>query len=136
MSKGSTSYTDKKKAAFLTAFRYEGHTTHGNISKSVKAAGVTRDCHYKWLKNDPQYKSDFEDAQEEIIEHLESKARERAAEKSDLLLIFLLKSLKPKVYGDRKEVTHKGKIDVDAKREAIFKKILAIAKPEAEETVN
>ena len=85
-----------KKAAFLEAFR-----TTGNVSGSARAAGMHRRTHYDWLEADAEYAVEFRDAKEDAIEHLEGVARERAVNGSDVLMIFLLKSLRPEVYRER-----------------------------------
>ena len=88
-----------KKAAFLAAYK-----TCGNISEASRACEIDRSCHYDWLR-DPEYAEAFEFAKDEATDDLERVARERAKKGSDLLLIFLLKSLRPKVYRERFEHT-------------------------------
>jgi molybdenum-dependent DNA-binding transcriptional regulator ModE len=63
----------RKKAAFLAAFAITG-----NISTASRAAGISRDAHYDWIRNDPDYKKRFDAAQEEAVEQLEAEARRRA----------------------------------------------------------
>lgn len=82
----------------------------GNLTQAAKEADVSRRTHYKWLETDPQYVLQFADAQEAAIDVLEAEARRRAIggaapEKgkvrgSDLLMIFLLKGLRPWKYRD------------------------------------
>ena len=91
-----------KKRAFLAAFQITG-----NVKRSAQAAEVSRRTHYDWISNDPQYAIAFVDAKEDAIEHLEGVARDRATEGSDVLLIFLLKSLRPDVYRERVKHDHK-----------------------------
>lgn len=107
-----------KKEAFLTAF-----AQCGSITKSAKAAGCCRQCHYRWMEEDPEYPRRFSDAAEEATEALEDEARRRAVEGverkrynkdgdliseetvySDTLLIFLLNGLKPEKYKQRADV--------------------------------
>ena len=96
-----------KKNALLIAFGESG-----NLTEACKIASVGRRTHYDWLANDPEYVLQFADAQESAADYLEKVARDRAtggqdAEEmkgktrgSDLLLIFLLKGLRPWKYRD------------------------------------
>ena len=89
-----------KKGAFLAAYR-----ECGNISGAAKACGMDRSRHYAWLKN-TEYAEAFIHARDDAIDELEEVARARAKKGSDLLLIFLLKHLRPEVYHDK--VIHTG----------------------------
>ena len=85
-----------KKAAFLAAYM-----TTATVAGAARAAGINRETHYAWLKDDADYAAAFADAREAAIEHLEDVARRRAVEGSDTLLIFLLKAARPSVYRER-----------------------------------
>jgi hypothetical protein len=85
-----------KKKAFLAAFAQQG-----NVKGACEAAGIARCTHYAWLESDPDYKRAFNDAKEDAADALEAEARRRAFAGSDLLLIFLLKGLRPEKYRDR-----------------------------------
>ncbi len=109
--------TEDSRAAFLAAY---GEL--GNIKQAAKKAGISRDTHYAWLKDDPDYAKTFELAREEAVETLEAEARRRAVEGvnrpvyqggeqvgtvrdySDTLLIFLLKGAAPSKYRDTARV--------------------------------
>jgi hypothetical protein len=73
----------------------------GRIDLATEAAGVARGCHYAWLKEHPDYAAEFQQIRTEAIDSLEEVAFARAKDSSDRLLEFLLKGLKPEVYGDR-----------------------------------
>ena len=107
-----------KKRAFLAAFRETG-----NVRLACETAGVGRSSHYRWLGEDPDYRGAFELAEEDAADILEAEARRRAVEGvekpvgwhkgepggyvreySDVLLIFLLKGLRPERYRERYEV--------------------------------
>ncbi len=100
---------------FLAAFRETG-----NVRLACKAAGVGRSSHYRWLEKDPAYREAFDQAKEDATDVLEAEAHRRAVEGveeqvgwyrgvaggtvrrySDVLLIFLLKSLRPERYRER-----------------------------------
>lgn len=124
---------DARKAAFLAAFRLTG-----NVTASAEAAEVSRRTPYGWLNADPAFKADFEDAEQEAIDHLEKEARRRAEEGvvdyvvsqgklvyiedpdtgesrplvkrvySDTLMVLLLKAHRPEKYRERQSVEHSG----------------------------
>jgi hypothetical protein len=103
-----------KKRAFLVAY-----SEVGNISQAAEIAGVSRQTHYDWLKDDPEYPALFRHAEKQACDRLEQEARRRAVEGvkkpvfhggkqvgvvqeySDTLLIFLMKGAMPHKYKDR-----------------------------------
>ena len=108
-----------KKRGFLAAFRETG-----NVRLACEAAEVGRSSHYRWLDEDPEYREGFGLAKEDAADILEAEAKRRAVEGveeptgwykgvpggyvrrySDVLLIFLLKGLRPEVYRERMEVS-------------------------------
>ena len=96
----------RKKSAFLAAF-----CECGNVSKSTKAAKINRTTHYQWLKDDPEYAAAFSEAEQIAVAELEDEARKRAMKGSDLLMIFLLKHLKPERYRERLETKVSGTVE-------------------------
>ena len=106
------------KRAFLAAFRETG-----NVCLACQAAGVGRSSHYRWLEQDPEYREAFDQAKEDATDVLEAEAHRRAVEGveepvgwdkgvaggtvrrySDVLLMFLLKGLRPERYRERVDV--------------------------------
>ena len=104
-----------RQKALLTAFRETG-----NVRLACKAVSVGRSSHYRWLEKDAEYHSAFNLAKEDATDVLEAEAHRRAVEGweeavgwykgeaggtvrkySDVLLIFLLKSLRPEKYRER-----------------------------------
>ncbi|MCH7474353.1 MAG: hypothetical protein IIA27_06745 [Gemmatimonadetes bacterium] len=90
---------------------------------ACEVAGVGRSSHYRWLEKDPEYREAFELAKEDAADILEAEAYRRAVEGvekpvgwykgkpggtvreySDILLIFLLKALRPEKYRERVEM--------------------------------
>lgn len=129
----------KHQKAFLAAY-----AECGNITLAAKMAKIDRTQHYRWLA-DPDYASQFQDAEEQAVEMLEKEARRRAIEGlrkkkfdkngqpvidpetgeqyveheySDSLLIFLLKGARPEKYRDRHEI--RANVNVTAKLEDFF----------------
>jgi len=104
--------------AFLVAFR-----ATGNVRLACKAASVGRSSHYRWLDKDSEYRAAFDLAKQDAADILEAEAFRRAVEGveepvgwykgvpggtvrrySDVLLMFLLKALRPEKYRERVEV--------------------------------
>lgn len=113
---------DALKRRFLIAF-----AESGNVSAAARLAGVGRRTHYDWLKADKEYRAAFDAAAEDAADALEEEARRRALgyeepvydragamtgvrrRHSDLLMIFLLKGLRPEKYAQQHVVAGKGK---------------------------
>lgn len=126
--------TKRRQAAFLEAYRLCGAIYH-----AAKRIGISPSNHYAWLRSDDNYRQQFEGAIEEAIESLESEALRRARDGvprpvyqggkqvgeirdySDVLLIFLLKGLRPEKYRERQEiqqtVTHGGPVEIRVVRD-------------------
>ena len=114
-----------KRARFLKEFRKCGVVTH-----AATAAKIPVRSHYYWLKDDPAYKQQFEEATIEACEVVEREVHRRAVEGverdvyqggkkvgthtnySDLLLIFLMKKLNA-AFRDRVEHAHGGTVEHD-----------------------
>lgn len=112
-----------KKRAFITAL---GLT--GNIREAARVAKIRRENHYDWMKADPEYVEAAKSAFKEAGDILEAEARRRAVEGvaepvfyqgqaigavrkySDVLLIFLLKGVKPEKFRERHEHKHEGEV--------------------------
>lgn len=73
----------------------------GTIQETCNKVGITRQCVYKALK-DPEFAKEFAKAKEKQLLVLEEAAWERAIiNRSDKMLMFLLKAADPEKYGDR-----------------------------------
>ena len=108
----------RKKRGFLAAF-----AEAGTVLGASEAAGVDRQSHYNWLKDDIDYVEAFAIAKELSIDKLEKTARKRAIDGveeivyqggkevgkqikySDTLLMFLLNGEKPQKYKQRHEMS-------------------------------
>lgn len=108
---------EQLKKRFLISF-----AKTGNISESCKAVGLgSRTTVYNWQEHDNEFAGAFREAEITATEALETEARSRAVngtrkpvyqggelvghitEKSDTLLIFLLKARAPHKYRDKYE---------------------------------
>jgi hypothetical protein len=92
-----------KKGAFLAAY-----SRLGSITAAAEAAKIDRSTHYDWLKTDEAYKKASAEAVLQAADALEDEAARRAFAGSDVLLIFLLKGLKPEKFRERSEVKMPG----------------------------
>ena len=119
-----------RQEKFLTLFQQTAHV--GNTCKEV---GITRSGFDRWCERDPDFKVRYQAAQEQAAIILEDEAVRRAHEGweepvfqkgeqvgvvrkcSDVLLIFLLKGLKPQKYRER--VEHSGGIDLQGIEERL-----------------
>ena len=80
----------------------------GVIGLACDRAGVRRKTHYGWLEKHPRYKELFEEIREKFVDGLEEVAINRAKEKSDGLLMFLLKAERREKYGDKADLNLAG----------------------------
>lgn len=81
----------------------------GTVTAACRAAGIDRTTWYWWRTHDKDFDIAVKEAEEAVADDLEQEAINRAKEgKSDTLLIFLLKGLRPEKYKERREldVTH------------------------------
>lgn len=74
----------------------------GNVTTSALGAGVSRASIYNLMERDAAFRQRVNEAKDESVEHLEAIARQRAEKSSDLLLIFLLRALRPEKYAREK----------------------------------
>lgn len=122
------SLTDKQRA-FLAAY-----IEVGRVNVAAKAVGISRDTHYRWVRN-PKYAEAFKMACAMAADEFEAEAVRRGVEGlkrykftakgepilhpvtgepyyehvySDSLLMALLKANNPEKFGDKVEQTHKG----------------------------
>lgn len=83
------------QSKFIQAYISNGGLTHSALA----TAGATRIMYQQWLQQE-HFKTALEEATERWFEELRKAAFLRAQAKSDVLLIFLLKALKPETYDD------------------------------------
>jgi len=98
------------KRRFLIAFSRTGVWSH-----SCERAGVSAAVIRSWLKKDKKFQKKFDQMQEKFVDTLEMVAVQRAVEKSDTLLLALLKANRPAKY--RENV----KLDADVKEDKTVK---------------
>jgi predicted DNA-binding transcriptional regulator AlpA len=114
------------KKAFLADF-----ARTGNVSESCENVGIGRSTVYVWQEHDDEFAAGWREAEIKATEYLETEARRRATEgtkkpvyqggqlvgfvteKSDTLLIFLLKARAPEKYRENVALHHSGRIRGD-----------------------
>lgn len=84
--------SDAQKAKALVKYR-----ELGTVRAACNAAGISRRTWYNWVEEDRAFASCVDEAKEDVADELEETAatRAKATDGSDLLLIFLLKALRP-----------------------------------------
>ena len=125
--------TPKKKTQFLDALALTG-----NVRQAAKAVGFSANRFYVHRRQDPTFAQAWEETMEQAMDTvLEPEAIRRAVEGvekpvyhqgrqvgtvreySDTLLIFLLKGWKSERYTERREVFHRGAVELLRKLERI-----------------
>ena len=96
--------TAKNRRAVLAALA-EGWSVHATAAR----AGIGYTSLHDWRRDDPLFAAEVEAAMDASTDLLEDEARRRALDQSDLLLIFLLRSRRPRVY-NRKQVEAVGSV--------------------------
>jgi len=78
----------------------------GVVSTACKAAGISRDTHYRWLKEDPDYKAQVEELSEVAVDFAESHLHKLIKDGNPAATIFFLKTKgKGRGYVERQEIT-------------------------------
>ena len=81
----------------------------GNVTRSCRAAGISKMHAYRVFHKSPRFAAAWESALESSIDVLEAEARRRALKDDrDALLMFLLRGLRARVYGDKRKLEHSG----------------------------
>ena len=125
--------TPKKKTQFLDALALTG-----NVRQAAKAVGFSANRFYVHRRQDPTFAQAWEETMEQAMDTvLEPEAIRRTVEGvekpvyhqgrqvgtvreySDTLLIFLLKGWKSERYTERREVFHRGAVELLRKLERI-----------------
>lgn len=92
---GSAHALPKKQQEFIRSY-----ISSGGITKiALKESGVTRAQLDGW-KTESAFQKAYKDAQEDWVEELRKAAMLRATSKSDVLLMFLLKAMRPDMFDE------------------------------------
>ena len=85
-----------KKQTFLVAYQL-GLT----VEQAAQLAGVSARAAYYWRDKDHDFAQAWHTSRDRLVEALEMQAFQRAANGSDRMLTFLLKSHRPEIYNER-----------------------------------
>lgn len=86
----------REQRAFIDAY-----ASNGGITKTaLRSSNVSRDTLNDWMLKDEEFKKSLKIAEQHWVEELRKAAFLRAQSKSDVLLMFLLKAMKPEEFDD------------------------------------
>jgi hypothetical protein len=104
---------NRRQRAFLAGF-----IVGKGLKRAAELAGLSRWCHYQWMRADALYRERFKLARRILIDDAEGEAYRRAVNgvdvpivhrgkvtgaaksRSDQLLMFVLKAMRPEIYRD------------------------------------
>lgn len=82
-----------------------------SVTSACEGAGINRVYAYQLRRSNPEFAAKWEEALESATDALEERARERAMESSDTLMIFLLKANRREKYAGLDRVAIVGDAD-------------------------
>lgn len=92
---------DKIKTSMLEALE----NSLGIVSVACRKIGISRQTHYRWQKEDPDYDKASKEIIEATIDFVESKLFENISDKKEASIMFYLKSkAKHRGYVERQEL--------------------------------
>lgn len=68
---------------------------------ACQQAGISRALAYQWRQSNEEFRKQWDDAKEDGIDTVEAAMLVRAQQKDTVAGIFMLKNLRPSVYGDK-----------------------------------
>jgi hypothetical protein len=93
---------DNEKKKMLAALE----RSLGVVTSACKAVGISRQTHYNWLNDDPEYKAEVESIEDIAIDFAESQLHKQIQDGEVSSTIFFLKTKgKKRGYVERQEVT-------------------------------
>lgn len=81
-----------------------------DVSKAAAAVGIQRSTAYRRRQADEDFALAWADAHAKSLDELEAALFVRARETDTTAAIFILKSHRPEIYGDRHRIEHSGQI--------------------------
>ena len=100
--------TPQNELAFI-----DGLANSLSVTGAAKNAGLCVRTLYQWREKDAAFAKRWADSVEAGTDTLEDIATERAKDKSDLLMIFLMKARRPEKYRDNHPEEKKPDVDSD-----------------------
>ena len=100
--------TDTHKKVLIAALE----KSLGVVTTACKSVDISRDTHYRWLKEDDEYRQAVEDIENVALDFAESKLHKQIEKGDTTATIFFLKTKgKRRGYIERSEVDHQLKVD-------------------------
>jgi hypothetical protein len=87
MKKSDTSDTKKKEEMVATLEK-----ALGVVTTACRIVGISRDTHYRWMKNDEEYKIAVDDLSNVALDFAESKLHKLIENENATAIIFFLKT--------------------------------------------
>ena len=77
----------------------------GIVTTACKSVGISRDSHYRWMRDDEEYRAQIESIESMALDLAESKLHEQIVEGNTACIIFFLKTKgKKRGYVEKQEV--------------------------------
>lgn len=96
---------DITKKAMLEALE----SSLGVVTSACKNVGISRETHYRWLREDEDYKKAVDDLSNVALDYAESKLHSQIKKENPTAIIFYLKTKgKKRGYVERQEISHEG----------------------------
>jgi len=93
-----------KKKAMLEALR----SSLGIVTRAADLVGIDRRTHYRWMREDEQYKADVDDLQDVALDFAESRLHKLMDDGNAASIIFYLKTKgRHRGYVEKQEVVTK-----------------------------
>jgi hypothetical protein len=83
------------------------------VRLACDTAGVSRKTAYQWRDRNAAFRKSWDEAIEDGIDMIEGQLHARARKSDTIAAIFLLKSLRRRIYADRLDVDVSGTLTVD-----------------------
>ncbi|MGI9069134.1 MAG: hypothetical protein ACR2HX_22370 [Pyrinomonadaceae bacterium] len=115
--------------AFLAALE-----NTGSVTAAAEAAGVHRTAAYKIRQTHKEFSQQWDEAIDQAADTLEDEARKRAFAGSDLLLMFLLKGIRPQKWRESRATLPPA--ELNKMIEVELKRLAAAKNEELSEAVN
>lgn len=97
--------TDTTKKAMLQALE----KSLGVVTTACKNVGISRETHYKWLREDDSYKESVDDLVNVALDFAETQLHKQISKGNPTSTIFYLKTKgKNRGYVERQEIQHDG----------------------------
>ena len=104
--------TDIHKKAMLEALR----ASLGIVSEAAEVCDISRQQHYQWMKDDPDYRADVEAISDMAIDFAESALKRKIKDGDTTAIIFYLKTKgKRRGFIEKSEVEHSGTVNINPK---------------------